>query len=154
MFIDITDLYCLTTKPTTIIHRHLPNTRYPLQDMASDQRHIYDPSTFLPHAFQFKFCIFCFRLCLILFLTVAMSSSRVASSLDIVYSHERAMMALQNLLAGDGLNWCGESGLDYERLSSSDSDITTLSSSSSTAHFGLHDFTYSFCPRSFALRHG
>jgi hypothetical protein len=25
-------------------------------------------------------------------------------------------MASQHLLAGDGVNWCGEGGLDYERL--------------------------------------
>ena len=92
--------------------------------MVSDQRHIHDPPTSLPHASQFKFLYFCFRLCPFLFLTVAMSSSRVASSLDIVCPHERAMMTLQSLLAGNGLNWCGESGLDHERLSSSDSDTT------------------------------
>jgi len=152
MFIDITDLYCLTTKSlpsSTITHTSsFVKTWRLINAIFTTHLHPY------PTPSNSSFLFF------VLFSPLPFSVPHggyviveSASSLDIVYPHERAMMALQNLLAGDGLNWCGDSGLDYERLSSSDSD-TPLFPPPPTAHFGLHDLTYSFCPRPFAFRHG
>jgi hypothetical protein len=75
------------------------------QDMASDQRHMHEPSPlhcYLTHAFRFRFYFFFSNLFRLFFIPRwwLLLSSRVASSLSFVCQHELVMMALQHPSAG------------------------------------------------------
>lgn len=134
VFIDITDLYCLATTviatPTHSPYQFFRHTHAILcQDMASDQRYIYDLPAHIPTP-RFPFPILLFFLFNLFRLfhssVVALAIVESGSSLGFVCQHELVMMALQHPSAEDGMNWCSEGGL-----------ITNDSCSSDTEHLGF-----------------
>jgi hypothetical protein len=123
VFIDITDLYCLaTTVIATPTHspyqlfRHTHTLSFVKTWRLINAIFTTFPTP-LPHAFHFRFYFFFFSTSSDFFHSsvVAFAIVESGSSLGFVCQHELVMMALQHPSAEDGMNWCSEGGLDYER---------------------------------------